>query len=92
MQITLGIIRIKYKTTEITLGVTIKFSREFMRKAMLYIRKGSHHVRKAWCGGHKTLHGDCKRQEKTTDLHIYLVFSKSFSLLLRHIGKKDRTK
>ena len=64
MQITHGIIRIKYKTTEITLGVTIKFSREFIRKAMLYIRKGSNHVRKARCGDHKTLHGNRKGQEK----------------------------
>jgi hypothetical protein len=64
VQITLGIIRTKYKTTEITLGVTIKFSREFIRKAMLYIRKSSNHVRKARCGGHKKLLGDCKGQEK----------------------------
>jgi len=64
VQITHGIIRIKYKTTEITLGITIKFSREFIRKAMLYIRKGSNHIRKARCGDHKTLHGNRKGQEE----------------------------
>ncbi len=78
MQITLGIIRIKHKTMEITLDITIKFSREFIRKAMLYIRKGSHHVRKARCGDHKTLHGDSKGQKKTTDLHVFGFFLSLF--------------